>query len=98
VPEGTDQGKVLSEEITVTSSVDHVRTRLLVTLPQGARLLGVSRDGTLKNNTILFELTAEQYPQKRQYLYEQSGGGNNRPLVELFYESDGKMVGGGKVE
>ncbi len=97
-PEGTDQGRVLGEELTVTSSVDHIRTRLLVTLPQGARLLGVSLDGTLKNNTILFELTAEQYPQKRQYLYEQPGGGNNRPLVELFYESDGKMVGGGKVE
>jgi hypothetical protein len=97
-PEGTDQGKVLSEELTVTSSVDHVRTRLLVTLPQGARPLGASPDGTLRNNTVLFELTAEQYPKKLQYLYEQPGGGNARPLVELFYESDGKMVSGGKIE
>jgi hypothetical protein len=82
----------------VTSSVDHVRTQLIVTLPQGARSLGVSPDATLKNNTVLFELTAEQYPQKLQYLYELPGGGNGRPVVEFFYESDGKMVSGGKVE
>jgi hypothetical protein len=82
----------------VTSSADHIRTQLIVTLPQGARSLGVSPEGTLKNNTILFELTAEQYPQKLQYLYELPGGGNGRPVVEFFYESDGKMVSGGKVE
>jgi hypothetical protein len=56
------------------------------------------QDGTLKNNTILFDLTAEQYPQKLQYLYELPGGGNARPVVEYFYESDGKMVSGGKIE
>jgi hypothetical protein len=82
-PEGPDQGRVLGEELIVTSSVDHIRTQLLVTLPQGARMLGVSPGGTLKDNTILFELTAEQFPQKLQYLYELPGGGN-RPVVELF--------------
>jgi hypothetical protein len=96
--DGTGQGRVLGEELTVTSSVDHVRTHLLVTLPQGARPLGFSPDGLLKNNIILFELTAGQYPQKRQYLYELPGGGNSRPVVELFYESGGKMVSGGTVE
>jgi hypothetical protein len=96
--EGPDQGKVLGEELTVTSSADHVRTQLIVTLPQGARSLGNAPDATLKNNTVLFELTAEQYPQKLQYLYELPGGGNGRPVVEFFYESDGKMVSGGKVE
>ncbi|HEX9113194.1 MAG TPA: hypothetical protein VF888_02520 [Nitrospirota bacterium] len=93
-----EQGRVLGEELTVTSSVDHLRTQLLVTLPQGARMLGVSPGGTLRDNTILFELTAEQVPQKLQYLYEFPGGGSGRPVVELFYESDGKLVSGGMVE
>lgn len=93
-----EQGRVLGEEFTVTSSVEHLRTQLLVTLPQGARMLGVSPGGTLKDNTILFELTAEQFPQKLQYLYELPGGGSGRPAAELFYESDGKLVSGGMVE
>lgn len=96
--EGPNQAKVQGEELTVTSSAGHIRTQLIVTLSQGARSLGISPEGTLKNNTILFELTAEQYPQKLQYLYELPGGGNGRPVVELFYESDGKMVSGGKIE
>jgi hypothetical protein len=93
-----EQGRVLGEELTVTSSVDHIRTQLLVTLPRGARMLGVSPGGTRKDNTVLFELTAEQFPQKLQYLYEFPGGGSGRPVVELFYESDGKLVSGGKIE
>jgi hypothetical protein len=96
--EGPDQGRVHGEEFTVTSSIDHIRTQLLVTLPQGARMLGVSPGGTLKDNTILYELTAEQFPQKLQYLYELPGGGSSRPEAELFYESNGKLVSGGKVE
>jgi hypothetical protein len=93
-----EQGRVLGEELTVTSSVEHLRTQLLVTLPQGASLLGVSPGGTLKDNTILFELTAERFPQKLQYLYELPDGGSGRPAAELFYESDGKLVNGGKIE
>jgi hypothetical protein len=92
------QDRVLGEELTVTSSVDHLRMQLLVTLPQGARMLGVTPGGTLKDDAILFELTAGQFPQKLQYLYELPGGGSSRPAVELFYESDGKLVSGGKIE
>lgn len=96
--DGIEQGRVLGDDLVVTSSVDHVRAQLFVTLPQGARVLGVSPDGTLKDNTILFELTAEQYPQKFRYLYELPGGGQNGAVVELFYEHEGKLVSGGKVE
>ena len=96
--EGPDQGRVHGEEFTITSSTDHIRTQLLITLPQGARMLGVSPGGTLTDNTILFELTAEQFPQKLQYLYELPGGGSSRPVAELFYESNGKLVSGGKIE
>jgi len=93
-----EEAGIFGEELTVTSSADHVRTHLIVTLPQGAGSPAFSPEGTLKNDTILFDLTAERHPQKLRYLYKLPGEGNNRPAVELFYESGGNMVSGGKVE
>ena len=83
------QGKVLGEELTVTSTVDHIRTHLIVTLPQGARSLGVSADATLKNNTVLFEARPNSI-RRSSSTCTASSEGIGRPVVELFYESGGK--------
>ncbi len=98
-PEGNDEGAIRGEELLVTANGGPVKARVMITLPQGARVLWTSEGGTETGNTVFYEMTADTAPQRLQYLYRSpDAGSRSRATAELSYECNGKFLRQGKVE
>lgn len=97
-PGNDEQTGISSMELLVSAPSGPVKARIVETLPQGTRVFWASAEGTIKNNTILFDLTADDEPQKLQYWYKPPAGNKTPAFTEIFYECNGKLVRQGKIE
>ncbi len=97
-PEKEEQTDVSSIELLVSDPSGPIKARLEETLPPGTRVIWTNTEGTMKNNTIVYDLTVDNVPQKFLFLYRPSAGSKIPALTEVFYECGGKLVSQGKIE
>ena len=98
VPAQEDAGAVASVQLLVSSPAGPETTRVIETLPAGARVLWTSIAGPFKNNSLTFDLTAGPDPQKIVYLFQPADPAAVKTSTEVFTECDGKLVSQGKME
>jgi hypothetical protein len=98
VPENDELDGVSSIELLVSSPSGPVRAHVVEALPPGTRVIWMKAGGTVKNNAILYDLTADKDPQKLPYLYQLPSGSKAPAFTEVFYECNGKLVSQGKIE
>jgi hypothetical protein len=95
----TDERTGLSSiELLVSAQSGPVKARVMETLPPGTRILWTTAEGSVKNNTILFDLTADSEPQIVRYLCQPPAGNKTPAFTEVFYECQDKLVSQGKIE
>jgi hypothetical protein len=97
-PERDGPGGVASGEISASSLSGPVKAKIVETLPAGSKVLWTNPQGTVEDNTITYELTANKDPQKFLYIYQPPEQGEKRTGTEVFYECGGKFVSQGKTE
>jgi hypothetical protein len=52
----------------------------------------------VKNNTIIYDLIADNEPQRLRYVCQLPAGNKTPAFTEMFYECNGKVVSQGKIE
>ena len=99
VPDHDAPESVASMQLMVSSnSGGQEKARVVETLPAGAKVVWTSIPHSLKNNALIFELTAEREPAKILYLFQQAGPGAAKTSTEVFTECGGRSVSQGTVE
>lgn len=98
VPVQDDGGIVASVQLQVSSPTGPVKTRIIETLPRGAKVLWTSMAGSFKNGALTFELTAGPEPQRIVYLFQPANPAAVQTAAEVLSECDGAFVSQGKVE
>lgn len=91
-PRYEDPQAAFSNGFTISSLEGPVKTRVVDTLPPDAKILWNPAAGVIKDNTIIFEFSADRTPRSYAYLY-QSSDKSARTDREVFYECGGKYVG-----
>jgi hypothetical protein len=97
-PETDEQTAISVQELSISAHTGPVKARIVVTVPEGARIVWANTGGSIRNNTVVYELIADQEAQKLLFLYQFPEGGKKQPVVEPFYECGGNFVGQGKIE
>lgn len=98
VPAREDAAGVASVQLLVSSPTGPVRTRIIETLPRGAKVLWTSIAGSFRDGALAFELTADAEPQRIICLFQPADPAMVRTASEVFSECDGKLVSQGKME
>jgi hypothetical protein len=97
-PERNGPGGVASGEISASSPSGPVKAKIVETLPVGSKVLWTNPRGTVKDNAVTYELTADRDVQKFLYIYQPPEQGDKSTATEVFYECGGKFVSQGKIE
>jgi hypothetical protein len=98
-PEHEAPGSIAAMQLLVSApSGSQEKTRIVETLPPGAKVFWTNIPSSSKDGTLTFELTAESEPKKVLYLFQPAEAGGTRTSTEVFMECDGKFVSQGKVE
>lgn len=97
-PRNDDQTGVSSIELLVSAPSGPVRARVVETLPQGTRVIWTNAEGTVMNNTIIYDLIADKEPQRLLYACQPPAGNNTPSVTEAFYECNEKLASQGKIE
>jgi hypothetical protein len=97
-PENDELTGVSSIELLVSAPSGPVRTRVVETLPAGTRVIWTNAEGTVKNNTILYDLIADKEPQRLLYVYQPPAGSKTPIFSEVFFECNENLVSQGKIE
>jgi len=101
-PENDEQTDVSlgisSVELLVSAPSGPVRAHVVETLPPGTRVIWTNTEGTVKNNVILYDLNADNEPQKLLYVCQPPAGNKTPAVTEVFYECNEKLVSQGKIE
>jgi hypothetical protein len=93
-----EQSDISSTELMVSAPAGPVMARVVETLPPGTKVIWTNVDGTVKDNTIIFDLVADKEPQKLQYLFRPPAGNKNLAFTEVFYECNDILVSQGTIE
>lgn len=97
-PSNDEQIGVYPIELLVSAPEGPVRTRVVESLPPGTRVIWTNNEGTVKNNSILFDLIADKEPQKLLYLYQTPAVSKTPAFTEVFFECNEKLMSQGKIE
>jgi len=97
-PENDMQSGVSSIELLVSAPSGPVRARVVETFPQGTRIIWTNAEGTVKDNTIIYDLIADKEPQKLLYLCRPPAGDKSPAFTEVFYECNETLVSQGNIE
>jgi len=97
-PGKENAGTVASVQLLVTSPTGPVKTKVVETLPQGAKLIWTNSAGPFRNGTLTFELTAGPEPQTILYLFRPMNPADVKTTTEVYSECDGKFQSQGKTE
>jgi len=97
-PENDELTGASSSELLVSAPSGSVRARVVETLPAGTRVLWTNAEGTVKNNTILYDLIADKEPQKLLFVYRSPAGSKNQSFSEVFFECNENLVSQGTIE
>ncbi len=97
LPEQEEGSSVSSVLMSVAATAGPVKARIAAALPDGARLLWTNQPHSIKNGTVLFDLTADQTPRNILYLF-QGNKPNAKRSIDVQYECGGAFVSQGKVE
>ncbi len=96
-PEAPGSSAAIQLLVSATSGGQE-KTRIIETLPPGAKVLWTSIPPSTKDGTLTFELTAEGEAKKVLYLFQPAEPGRTKTSSEVFMECGGKFVSQGKVE
>ncbi len=96
--QANDETGVPSIELLVSAPSGPAKAHVVVTLPPGTRVVWTTPGGTVKNNTIIFDLIANVDPQSLLYLFRPPNGNKTLPVTEVFYDCNEKLVSQGKIE
>ncbi len=96
--QANDETGVPSIELLVSAPSGPAKARVVVTLSPGTRVVWTTPGGTVKNNTIIFDLIANVDPQSLLYLFRPPNGDKTPPVTEVFYDCNDKLVSQGKIE
>jgi hypothetical protein len=94
----TDEQTVISVQELEVSSTDPINTRIVVTVPGESGIIWTNAGGSVHNNTVSYELIANQEAQKLIFMYKYAESGKKQPVVDVSYECGGKFVVQGNVE
>ncbi len=97
-PESDELTGVSSIELLVSAPSGPVGAHVVETLPAGTRVIWTNAEGTVKNNTLLYDLIADKEPQKLLYVYQPPAGSKTPAFSEVFFECNGNFVSQGKIE
>jgi hypothetical protein len=97
-PQNDVQAGVSTKELEISAPASPIKARIIETLPPGTRVIWANDGGTVKNNTITYELTADTQQKKLLYLQQPPAGSPGKAVTEVFYECRGKLVSQGRVE
>jgi hypothetical protein len=97
-PENDELTGVSSFELLVSAPSGSVRARVVETLPAGTRVIWTNAEGTVKNNTILYDLIADKEPQRLLYVYRPPAGSKSPSFSEVFFECNENLVSQGTIE
>jgi hypothetical protein len=89
---------ISSIELLVSAPSDPVAARVVVTFPLGTRIIWASSEGIVKNNTIVFDLVADNEPHSLQYQYQTMAGIKAPVVTEVFYECKEKFMSLGTIK
>jgi hypothetical protein len=96
--ENDEQAGISSSELLVSAPSGSVRTHVVETLPAETRVIWTNAGGTVKNNTIFYDLIADKEPRKLLYVCRPPAGNKTPAFTEVFYECNEKFVSQGKLE
>ena len=97
-PETDEQTSVSSNGLLVSAPSGSVRAQVVETLPAGSRVIWTNAEGTVKNNTVRYDLIADKEPQRLLYVYQPPAGSKTPAFSEVFFECNGNLVSQGKIE
>jgi hypothetical protein len=97
-PENDELTSVSSNGLLVSAPSGSVRTQVVETLPAGSRVIWSNAEGTVKNNTIRYDLIADKEPQRLLYVFHPPAGSKTPAFSEVFFECNGNLVSQGKTE
>jgi hypothetical protein len=96
---GPAPGSIASMRLLVSAtSAGQQKTRIVETLPPGARTFWTSIPASAKDGTLTFDLTAGREEKQILYLFQPSEAGGTKTSSEVFIECGGKFVSQGKAE
>ena len=93
-----EQSGVSSVALLVSAPAGPVRARVVETLPQGSRVIWTNAKGTVKDSSIIYDLTAEKEPQRLLFLWQPPAVNKTPSGTEVFYECNENLVSQGKIE
>jgi hypothetical protein len=97
-PVNDELTSVSSNGLLVSAPSGSVRAQVVETLPAGSRVIWSNAEGTVKNNTIRYDLIADKEPQRLLYVYQPPAGSKTPAFSEVFFECNGNFVSQGKTE
>ena len=97
-PVNDELTSVSSNGLLVSAPSGSVRAKVVETLPAGSRVIWTNAKGSVKNNTIRYELIADKEPQRLLYVYQPPAGSKTPAFSEVFFECNGNFVSQGKIE
>jgi hypothetical protein len=97
-PETDKHSTVALDELAVSTPGGQIKARIIVSVPSGSRVIWANADGSIKKNTITYEVTLTEEALRLLFLYQPASGSRGRPEAELSYECDGEFTGQGWVE
>lgn len=98
-PAHAEQEDATAGSIALSAPAGPVKAKVVVSLPTGAEALWTSAEGKVQENVITYEMALDAEPKKVLYLYQKAAEGvQEKPVMEVFYECEGKWVSQGKIE
>lgn len=90
-PEHDDPHGPVTGGFVVSSPSGPVKTKVVDTLPKPSRIIWSDGQGTIKDDTITYEITADQTPRRVTYIYETEDR-TRKVSRRVLYECNGKFV------
>ena len=87
-----------SIKLLVSALSGPVRTHVVKTDPAWTRINWTNAEGTVKNNTLLYDLIADKEPQRLVYVYQPPAGRKTPTFSEVFFECNKNLASQGKIE
>jgi hypothetical protein len=97
-PEADEQSGISSIELLVSAPSGSVRAHLVERLPRGTKIIWTTTEGTVKNNSIIFDLIANNEPQRLTYQCQFPAGNKTPAVTEVFFECNEKLMSQGKIK